>query len=472
MRVVERTGSTASQSIEQEEIAWPQGLLGQLKSFFLEAAPRPMEAIAEAGAVAYLAGIVARAYNVSGTGLNQYILALAPTSYGKDIISGGTSKLNSAICIANGNPQHPIKDCVGPSELVSQAGIYKWLARKPNTRIMVGEVGKLYSQITNPNNHLYGISRALLQLYSKSGHGEIFGAQAYSKKDDVIEAIEWPAVTFIGESVPDSFYLNVDEATVRDGLFPRHLLWEFAGQKAYANKAAGSAYPSQGLISQLSNLAAACAANENQKQVKHVALTPDAEARFDEFDRWTTDVINARQLGYLADFWGRAHLKALKLAALAAVGENWVEPVITLALTNWATNLVANQTNHIIARIRSGEVGEEAGNQVKQQNEVIRVIREYNSRSWLENKKYHGDEAFHKHAIITFAHIQQRLSGTAAFRKDRLGASAAIERTVKSLLSADIIREMPPKQMSEKYGKAPRAFCVSDPNIIVNGMNA
>ena len=249
-------------------------------------------------------------------------------------------------------------------------------------------------------------------------------------------------------------------------------MWEYVGQKAYANKAASSAYPSQGRISQLSNLAAACAANENQKQVKHVALTPDAEVRFDEFDRWTTDVINARQLGYLADFWGRAHLKALKLAALAAVGENWVEPVITLDLTNWASNLVANQTNHIIARIRSGEVGEEAGNQVKQQNEVIRVIREYNSRSWIENKKYHGDEGFHKHAIITFAHIQQRLSGTAAFRKDRLGATAALERTVKSLLSADILREMPHKTLLDTYGKAPRAFCVSDPNIIVNGMNA
>jgi hypothetical protein len=138
----------------------------------------------------------------------------------------------------------------------------------------------------------------------------------------------------------------------------------------------------------------------------------------------------------------------------------------------WATNLIVAQTNNLITRFTNGDVGEDAGNQVKQQNEVIRVIREYNSRPWPENKKYHGDEAFHKHSVITFAHIQQRLSATAAFRKDRLGAQAALDRTIKSLLSAFVIREMPPTQMMERYGKAPRAFCVSDPEIIVKGLNA
>lgn len=459
---------SARASNAQEEIAWPKGLLGDLKQFFLDAAPRPMDEAAEAGAVGYLSGLTGRAYNVSGTGTNQYIVFLAPTGFGKDVISSGTNRLNRAVCIANSAPDHCIMDCVGPTELVSQAGIYKWLARQPNARILVGEVGKLYSQINNPNSHMHGINRALLQLYTKSGHGEIFGAQAYSKRDEVVEAIEWPAVTFIGESVPESFYGNLTEATVLDGLFPRHMLWEYAGQRAYINKRAKDAYPSQRLIEGLSNLASACATIEQQKAVKHVRFEADAEARFDEFDRWTTDTINGGQHGVANEFWSRAHLKALKLAAIAAVGENWVDPVITLALTNWATNLVARQTEKVIARFTSGDVGEVAGNQSVQERKLIEIIRLYGEKPYADIRPYNVREEMHAKGVIPLHYLTKRLQTTAAFKHDKIGATAAIQRTIKSLLDSDIIREMRGAQMNELFGCKPRSFIVSNLEVIFN----
>ena len=469
MRIVEHAGSTATQSIAQEEFT-DLGLLGRVASFFLEAAPRPVPEIALAGAIGYLAGICGNAYNISAAGINQYILYLAPTGVGKDAVADGVAALNDAIWYSVAKPGEPFPHSGG--ELVSSSGLIKLMESKPCNLTIVGEFGKKLREMANAKNpHLQGLSRTTLQMYSKSGKSGVFDPIAYSDREKVGNIIRRPSLTILGESVPESFYESLDETLIADGLLPRFMVFEYRGNRAYLNKRAKDAAPSPALKAELQNFRAACDAIRNQAGFYEVPQAPDAEALFDQFDHWTTDTINAS--GEVArQLWNRAHLKALKLAALRAVGENWAAPVITAEHTMWATNLIVAQTNNLVAKFKSGEVGEEAGNQVKQQNEVIRVIREYNSRPWPENKKYHGDEAFHKHAIITFAHIQQRLFGTAAFRKDRLGAQVALERTVKSLLSAFVIREVPPKHMLDTYGKAPRAFCVSDPNIIVNGMNA
>src|SRR5208283_2584903 len=57
----------------------PPGLLGDIALFIFQNAVRPVKEIAIAGAIAYLAGITGKAYNISRTGLNHYIAILAPT---------------------------------------------------------------------------------------------------------------------------------------------------------------------------------------------------------------------------------------------------------------------------------------------------------------------------------------------------------------------------------------------------------
>ena len=59
----------------------PPGLVGEIAQFIYAQAPRPVAEIALAGALGLMAGIVGRAYNISGTGLNQYVLLLALSTY-------------------------------------------------------------------------------------------------------------------------------------------------------------------------------------------------------------------------------------------------------------------------------------------------------------------------------------------------------------------------------------------------------
>ena len=75
----------------------PPGLMGEIAKFIHAAAPRPVPEIALAGAIGLMAGICGRAFNVSGTGLNQYILLLAPTGTGKEAAATGINSLMKSI---------------------------------------------------------------------------------------------------------------------------------------------------------------------------------------------------------------------------------------------------------------------------------------------------------------------------------------------------------------------------------------
>src|SRR5690606_28770541 len=105
----------------------PPGLLGEIAQFIYAAAPRPVPEIAIAAAIGLMAGICGRGYNVSSTGLNQYLLLLAKTGRGKEAIQSGISKLIYAV-----RQQVPtIEECIGPDEIASGPALYKYLNMKP-----------------------------------------------------------------------------------------------------------------------------------------------------------------------------------------------------------------------------------------------------------------------------------------------------------------------------------------------------
>lgn len=452
-----KAGSNDSQSIAQEEFA-QLGLIGGVASFFMAAAPRPVPEIALAGAIGYLAGICGNAYNISNAGLNQYILYLAPTGVGKDAVADGVTALNNETWHKFSSEPYPH----GSGELVSAAGYIKQMARNPCNMNIVGEFGKKMKDMANPKNlHQHGLGRAILQMYSKSGKNGSFDPLLYSDIDKIGKRIIRPSSTIVGESVPENFYESLDEGLIADGLLPRFMVFEYKGDRAYLNKGAKDAAPLPKLVADLQNFKAASDAIRNQSGVYEVPVAADAEALLDQFDHWTTDTINGSRAEISRQLWNRAHLKALKLAALRAVGENWLNPVVTLTQATWATNLIVSQTKNLIGRFASGEVGEEQGNEAKQINEVIRVINEYNENTFDSVAvKYGGLYDMHSHGVIPEAYLQRRLMTLKAFKPY---PTRAIKQAIKSLLEADDLREMPTSQMLEKYGVKPRAFVIANP---------
>lgn len=445
--------------------AFPPGLLGESARWVLATSPRPVPEIAFATALAVISAICGRAFTIKGQGLNQYILVIGYTGSGKDIAQSFPELFYTTL-----RPHVAAIDSFrGPSELASAPGFIKWLETAQSILCTFGEIGLLLAQMAKPNANanLVGIKRILLQVYSKSGKGNAFGATAYSDKAKNTQVIYRPSPTIIGEGTPEDFYGNLDDGLVSSGLIPRFMVFEYLGEQVELAKGFETYQPCPHLVQRLADLAAHCLTLNQNGQSCDVGMTPDAEAIFVAYEKFAREKLNTAASENIRHLWNRAHLKALKLAAVCAVGGNIYAPVIGPLCAQWATGLITGQTLRLVARFEAGDVGRQGGNQSKQEREAVRVISEYCTKPWADCSKYHGTEDMHRAGVITQAHIQQRLYGTVAFKDDPRGAKDALTRTLKSLLEADIIREIPNSQMVQRFGKHPRAFAVSDPAAIL-----
>jgi hypothetical protein len=456
-----------SENVTPTQSSFPHGLLGEVAQFIFDVSPRPVPQIALAGAIALMSGICGRAFNVSGTGVNQYVLLMATTGTGKDAIASGVGKLFAAI--AKSVPT--ANDFRGPGELVSSAGLIKWMDKKPAVLCVLGEIGLMMQQMAhiNAKAHIKGLQRTLLQMYSKSGKGETFDPSAYSDKEKNTGFIYSPSLTIVGETVPHTFYEMLDEGMIASGLLPRFLTFEYVGERGYLVEGREKIEPPFRLVQALADLSAQALGLAHNSEAHNVPFTDEAQLRFRQYDHWTTDQINAAKTETVRHLWNRAHLKAMKLAAIAAIGINPTHPVITINETIWATSLVAGQTQRLLAKFANGETGHEAGNEVKQQRKLRAVIRDYIKAEPGKYEKSGCTFDMHRDHIFSLKYLSNRLINLPTFSQDKSGASRALQRTIDHLLENDEIRRVGVPDMMKHYGKASKSFGLANENDFMKG---
>lgn len=445
---------------------FPPGLVGEVAEFIFAAAPRPVREVALVGAIGLVAGIIGRAYNVSGTGLNQYALLIAPTGTGKEGINAGISKLMKAVVGTIENGVASARNFIGPAEIRSDAALLKWLAKSPCFVSVTGEFGLRLKSMAQPNANAseVGLKRVLLDLYGKSGHGNVLNPMAYSDKEKNTDPLSAPAFTLIGESTPERFYEMLDEHMISEGLLPRFTIVEYRGKRPPLNKAHVAAQPGFALVDKLKIIVNHCLEIMQKGGVQNVLMSPEAEELFDRFNDYCDGQINDQQARETnRHLWNRAHLKAMKLAALVAVGIDPYAPYIDYMAAEWATSLVVKDAENLLARFEAGEIGQGAlgaseASQIKDMKKIIAL--------WLSGDpngaKYGVTPDMARDGVVPLSSLQRRLMAVASFRTDRMGATNAIKRASQHLLDADELRELPKAQAHSKYGAAARMFIVSD----------
>lgn len=447
----------------ENNLSLPPGLLGELAQFIYQAAPRPVPEIALAGAIGLMAGIVGRAYNVSGTGLNQYILVLAKTGRGKESAATGIDKLMNAIKM-----QVPTsKRFRGPGIINSGQALVKYLSNVSNCFVSVlGEFGITIERISNHNANpsdkmLY---QMLLDLYNKSGYGQTYQPSIYSKKEDNIDITDSPALTILGESTHKLFYDALNEEMISAGLLPRFLIIEYNGIRVDLNENHTTVQPSMILVDRFASLVASCEQIMHSKKVINVAINKEAAEVLRGFDRTSTFKINSEPNDVIAELWNRAHMKAMRLAALVAVGINMWQPVITEQYADWAISLVQNDIKALSSKFEQGLIGTNSY-EAKQIAEIIKAMKDYIVRDFAGVEKYlqgKTSHLMHTDKIVTYSYISKRLISLACYRLDKSGSTYAIKRALQVLLDSDRIREIGKTELSQKYGTTQRSFIVND----------
>lgn len=442
----------------------PPGLVGELAQFIYQAAPRPVPEVALAASIALMAGITGRAYNVSGTGLNQYVLLLAMTGAGKEAAASGINKLMNMIKM-----QVPTSSgFIGPSEISSGSALFKYLGNSSQSFIsLLGEFGLRLQQMSSPNANGSEVSlrRMFLDLYNKSGYSEILHASVYSDKANNTSAVPSPSFSILGESTPERFYGALNEDMISEGLLPRFLLIEYKGNRPALNENHTAVVPSFTLIEKLAALAAQCETvnHSNPRRVINVGSTPEAAKMLYDFDKYADNRINSTSKDTIRQLWNRAHIKVLKLSALLAVGQNMIDPTITAADMDWSANLVMADIQALTERFEAGEIGANTF-EIRQAGEIIRVIKDYYKLPYESVSKYMqpANPVLHQDRVVPYVYIQRRLIAAAAFRNDKSGATFAMKRAIQNLVDADRIKELGKVWAQEKYGTSQRCFALAD----------
>lgn len=446
----------------------PTGLLGDIARFIYDAAPRPVPEIALAGAIAFLAGVVGRAYNVSGTGLNQYVLLLAPTGTGKEAMAEGISKLFNALRLTIPSAQQ----FIGPGEIASGQALLKFLSKStPCFLSIIGEFGYKMQQLASPqaNSAELMLKRVLLDLYNKSGSGAVLNASVYAQKENNTDTVRSPAVSLLGESTRKTFYEAVDERMITDGLLPRFLCIDYNGPRPTLREGFNLVLVPQDLSTRVADLfERVLKIMSVDGSTVNVTLSPDAKVLSDEFDKYADMQINGSNNEATRQLWNRAHIKLLKLAALVAVGRNINMPTAQVSDIEWARGLVVHDIENLLGKFDRGEVGRDVdmGEQA-QLRDLKRAISEYVNNDGSYVDKYSVDERMLRAGIIPHAYLSRRLLQYASFRKDKLGSTSAFKRAIQTLIDNGDINAVGSAFMLTSFNSTSKAYVIRHVNAFV-----
>ena len=355
-------GSCSTPVAIEEEIKLPEfkayekgSLIDDIAEYVYKSSPRPVKEFGLAASIALLSGVAGRCFNVSGTGLNQYTLMLAPSGVGKEAMASGINRLIDGI-------SETVPDAegfLGASDIASPQALIRRMNDGQKSFVCVfGEFGLKMQQMAQPNAapHLIGLRSVMLDLYNKSGQGQSLRPSIYADKDKNTKAIQSPNFSFLGESTPMRFYDRLSEDMVTEGLLPRFNIIEYDGIRVPFNKQHHlNAKIPQDLKDRLSSFAAYCLSMNERNEVTNVTYSEEAEKYLDEIDKTADDKINGTIDEVERTLWNRVHIKVLKLAALVAVSRNMYRPVINYDDVDFAYKLILQNTLKIVSRFKNIE---------------------------------------------------------------------------------------------------------------------
>lgn len=440
------------------------GLLGQIAYYVYQSSPRPVPEVSLAAAIGLMAGICGRGWNISGTGLNQYIMLLAGTGRGKEAVHTGIRNIMTKVAdIGPGGGGCPAAmEFLGPDDIASGQALVKYMSKTSKSFITVqGEFDLTLKSFVsrNANAALLKLKQILLKSYSRSGRGKVLEGTIYSDSDKNTAPITSPAFSLIGEGTPERLYSMLDEALVQDGLLPRFTIIHYEGDRVPLHKAHMDVEPPAGLIRSIAALCGQSLMLNQSNQVIDVGMTAEAEALTDTFDRKIDGTINQANNEIIAQLWNRAHLKVLKLAAIIAVGINSSQPVVSAEVAQYAIDIVGYDTRRLVAKFESGDVGD---SESKQANDVKRLIRKYCKAEPREANKYSSTRSMIADKVIPKRFLQMRTSNVTAFRNDRVGATNALNRVLNSFIDAGVIQQLGPVDTRKYASQNTKLYTVLD----------
>lgn len=430
---------------------FPAGIVGEIAQYILDSSPRPVREIALTGAIGMVAGIVGRSHNISGTGLNLYLLLLAPSGTGKDPMTTAVDRLIAAASrIA---PE--IEDCALLSDIDDAGTILTHLRRRsPSLFAVIGEFGLKMRKDTRirPNAREQALRAFILETYTHSGkHDRI---QVGSK----LGTIDSPAVTILGEAAPEHALPKLGDPALEDGFFGRFSVIDYQGGRPAQNYDAIFAPPSD-LVEKVAALSRmAKTLNDTDQHGLLVTQTEEAKDWLRKFDKFV-DGLMMRESEVGKVLYSRCYLKALKLAAVVAVGQNPTHPVIDLELARWATEFEIKATRNLLTRVGGGVMPTELLS-LQRRNKLRTILKKFERGQYTPTPNPYLFTLDHvKDGVVPFDFLESISKTSTTFRR---ASNETLAENIKQLIKRGEIERVSSLENRRVYGYQGEAYRILD----------
>jgi hypothetical protein len=416
-------------------LEWPPGIAGSLARWFYSIAPRPVKEVAIVSALGLVAGIYGRAYNISGSGLNLYIVLVARSAVGKEAMHSGISKL----CHIMMNSEFPqFSTFVDFSDYASGPALVKAITGTTTGSFVnvAGEWGRKLRKMSDDHTEgpMSSLRTVMTNLYQKSSAGTIVGGIGYSDKEKNVASANGVAYSMIGETTPDTFYESLTNTMMQDGFMSRFIVIEYAGLRPEFNTASTAPVPDDVFNTLINGVGKVLRSDGGWYDV---AMTREAQTMLDQFDKHCDQQINATDDESWRQMWNRAHLKTLKVAGLLAVTDNAETPVVTEEHAEWALALIHRDIKIMQRKMADGDVGD---GDVVRERKLLATLADYLQNPVAAGYKVSDD--MRKAGVVARKYLQIRLQRTNSFAKHKLGQTLALDHTIRSLCDSGYLVEV------------------------------
>lgn len=432
--------------------------------------------------IAAFAGLFGHQYNVSGTGLNLYLMLIAKSGVGKNAINDCLDRLQKRMEEYSGSGGAGGGFCVEKGQSDGSMQIYTFMTQQyyassaalmslfaeDNRRSVVSvwsEFGQKLKQfsVARADSRMAEMKQLLTSIYDKSGKDAYIGGIKYSNKTNDKVVKDSFAFSIIGETTPGAYEEGINASMAEDGFLSRFITIEYNGDTE------NNVYHTEDkpdVPLEILELFHAVFYSTAEHGIK-VEMSEDAKWIYTEFlnhkDRMLSGVDNEA----IRQLWSRAPLKALKLAALLACGENLDEPIIDGVSLQWALEVLRYSIQKLFKRINETGLAtaEKASVQLQEMKRVIGEFVKKGLKGELPEKfsKFVDLTSIVPKITIPHSYLSSRLTMLKSF-SNSVNTIKSIESAEMDLINQGVIIEVSRKEALEDFFFTGRLFRIADIN--------
>ena len=406
------------------DVPMPPGMAGRFVQSVMEACYTPVPDFCVAVSMAYLSGLIGRAYRFQRKGTNCFFITAAKSATGK------TQSIEALQHLLRGleNPM-PADRLYSVSGKTTQ-GMQRYFEQSPAGGWITDECGAQVKALTEPNNQGdHELKDAINSLFDAAIPGKRWQPPASIRSQKEDKSITCLSVGIGWFTTREKVYSALNDDEVADGFLSRFIPIFYNGTMGADNPNVRENFPDD-VAKTLSTLWSIVQENDvhmpidgvaNSSKSVTVTIAADAKRALDEFGEASRNITRRSQNehddmpeSFIA--MSRVGISAQRLAAVCAVLDNPIQPVITFEHVQWGVQLVGSRMLHVLELMATGEVG--SGDRV----EVPTVIR---TMKRLIRK--HG-------ARVPMSTLHDTLRQLQPFKTSRIGPMNAVRQALNNLI--------------------------------------